>query len=128
MPVQRDIVFIVDSDQAVRDSLRFIVELEGVDVRTCGSCAELLAHPEFRTGCCAIVDGKTLDSDGPDVLEQLESSRDILPILLIVDHISRRLLQRTISAGVFYVVDKPVLDDALLRCLRTLLQLPRKSF
>jgi FixJ family two-component response regulator len=113
----RDVVFIVDADHAVRDSLRFILEVEGMDVRACGDTAELFAHPELSTGCCAVIDGKTL-SDGPDVLERLELRRDILPVVLIADHVSRRLLSRTIAAGLFPVVDKPVLDDTLLRCIR----------
>jgi FixJ family two-component response regulator len=122
MPVARDIVFIVDGDQAVRDSLRFVVALEGMDVRACGSGAELLAHPELDAACCAIVDGKTLDRDGPEVLAKLEAGREILPVVLIADHVSRRPLARTIGAGLFHVVEKPVLDDALLRCVRAVRQ------
>jgi FixJ family two-component response regulator len=116
----RDVVFIVDDDQAVRDSLRFIIELDGMDVRICGSCAELLAHPELDTGCCAVIDGKTLSRDGQEILERLETGRDVPPIVLIADHIGQRRFQRAISAGVFRVVDKPLLDDELLRCIRAL--------
>jgi FixJ family two-component response regulator len=114
----RDIVFIVDRDHAVRDSLRFAVELDGVNVRTCGSCVELLRHPELGAGCCAVIDGETLDQEGPGVLDRLEMRNDKLPVVLIADHLSRRRLARTISAGLFQVVDKPVMDDALLRCIR----------
>jgi FixJ family two-component response regulator len=120
MPAYRDIVFIVNGDRAVRDSLRFVVELDGMNVRTCSSCAELLAHPELDSGCCAVVDGKTLDGDGADILARLERGRDLLPIVLIADHIGRRRFHRVVSEGLFSVVDQPVLDDALLRCIRAL--------
>jgi FixJ family two-component response regulator len=117
MPPGR-VVFIVDRDQAVRDSLRFSIELDGLDVRTCGSGRDLLTHPEFGEGCCAIVDGKTLYRDGPDVITQLQSAGEMLPIVLITDHVSRRLLAQAIGSGRFHLVDKPVLDDALLECVR----------
>ena len=122
MPAGRDIVFIVDRDQAVRDSLRFAVELDGMNVRTCGNCVELLKHPELDAGCCAIIDGETLDQAGPDVLDRLEMRRGALPVVLITDHVSRRRLARPINAGLFQVVDKPVLDDALLHCIRAVRQ------
>jgi len=123
MPDRREIVFIVDGDQAVRDALRFVVELDGMAVRTCSSCTEMLAHPELDTGCCAVIDGKTLGRDGAEILAKLELVRDTLPIVLITDHVSRRLFQPAISAGLFLIVDKPVLDDALLRCIRSLRKL-----
>ena len=122
MPAGRDIVFIVDSDHAVRDSLRFTVELDGMSVRTCRNCVELLRHPELGAGCCAIIDGETLNQAGPGVLGRLEMKRDELPVVLITDHVSRRRLARTINAGLFHVVDKPVLDDALLCCIRAVRQ------
>jgi two-component system response regulator FixJ len=113
------VVFVVDRDQAVRDSLRFSIELEGMDVRTCASGTELLAHPEINSGSCAIVDGKTLDEDGDEFVEKLRARSDVLPVVLIVDHVSRRLLSDTIGQGVFHIVEKPVMDDALLHCVRT---------
>lgn len=117
MPADRDLVFIVDTDQAVRDSLRFVIELDGMSVRTCGSCTELLAHPELALACCAIVDGAAFERDGSSVLEQLEAGAS-MPIVLVADHISRRALPRTIAGGRLIVVEKPVMDDALLRCVR----------
>jgi FixJ family two-component response regulator len=117
MPAGR-VVFIVDRDLAVRESLRFTIELDGMKVNTCSSGQELLAHPELAEGACAIVDGKTLHGAGPEVGEGLLAVCEILPIILIADHVSRRLLARMISSGFFHLVDQPVLDDALLRCVR----------
>lgn len=122
MPGGRDIVFIIDADHAVRDALCFTVELDGFAARICGSVAELLAHPERGEACCAVIDGMTLNREGPEVLAILEAARGSLPIVLTVDHVSRRLLARTVEARLFHVVEKPVLDDALLRCVRALLR------
>ncbi|GAB2176976.1 response regulator [Dongia sp. agr-C8] len=112
------VVFIVDRDSAVRDSLRFCIQLDGMDARTCGSGRELLEHPELDNGCCAVIDGRTLDHDGAEVATELQARRHILPLVLILDHVSQRLLARTIDLTEFPVVQKPVLDDALLRCVR----------
>ncbi len=117
MPGTR-VVFIVDRDSAVRDSLRFSVELDGMNARTCGSGRELLEHPELDNGCCAVVDGRTLDHDGAAVATELQARRHVLPLVLILDHVSQRLLARMIDVSLFHVVEKPVLDDALLRCVR----------
>ncbi len=116
------VVFIVDRDQAVRDSLRFDIELDGLDVRTCGTARELLAHPEIGNGGCAVIDGGTLERDDPDIVTRLEAACEVLPVVLIVDPMSWRRLARSLSAGLFHVVEKPVLDDALLRCVRTVLR------
>lgn len=117
------VIFIVDRDLAVRDSLRFSIEVDGMDVRTCNSGQELLDHPELADGCCAIVDGKTLHNDGLQVMARLQASCDRLPIILIVDHVSRRLLTDVIGRGAFHLVEKPVMDDALLRCVRAVRRL-----
>jgi len=117
MPARRDLVFIVDGDQAVRDSLRFVVELDGMDVRTCSSVTDLLTHPDLSAGCCAIVDVRTLGRDR-ELLERLESNQETLPVVLIADHVSRRMLTRPTAPGGFCIVEKPVLDDALLQSIR----------
>jgi two-component system response regulator FixJ len=119
------VIFIVDLDLAVRDSLRFSIEIDGLDVRTCSSGQELLDHPELADGCCAIIDGKTLHRDGPQVLARLQAGCGDLPIILIVDHVSRRLLADAIGHGSFQLVEKPVMDDALLRCVRAVRVDPR---
>ena len=120
MATAREVVFVVDRDHAVRDSIGFSIALEGMEVRTCGSVVELLGHPELGNGCCAIIDGKTLYRDGPDALAKLKMGCKGLPVVLIVDHVSRKLLARAIDEGLFEVVDKPVLDDVLIRCVRAL--------
>jgi hypothetical protein len=51
---------------------------------------------------------------------RLQAGSDTLPIVLIADHVSRRLLAQAIGSGLFHVVDKPVLDDALLQCVRAI--------
>ncbi|WP_395022340.1 response regulator [Dongia sp.] len=112
------VVFIVDRDSAVRDSLRFSIELDGMNARTCGSGRELLEHPELDNGCCAVIDGRTLGHDGAEVATELQARRHILPLILILDHVSQRPLSRLIDLDLFHVVQKPVLDDALLRCVR----------
>jgi two-component system response regulator FixJ len=112
------IVFIMDRDQAVRDSLRFGIELDGMQVRTCSSGKELLEHPELANGGCAVIDGGTLHRDGPEVAAKLLAECPNLPVVLIADHLSRRLLANTIAVDRFHLVEKPVLDDALIRCVR----------
>jgi FixJ family two-component response regulator len=88
-----------------------------MEVRTCGSVNDLLTHPELSAGCCAIVDARTLGRDR-ELLERLESNQETLPVVLIADHVSRRMLIRSLSADAFCIVEKPVLDDALLQSIK----------
>ena len=112
------LVFIIDRDQAVRDSLRFSIELDGMEVRTCDSGKELQAHPDISKGSCAIIDGGTLHRDGPEVAAKLQADYPVLPVVLITDHVSRRLLAHSAGVARFHFVEKPVLDDTLIRCVR----------
>jgi DNA-binding NtrC family response regulator len=120
MPATPALVFMVESDQAMRHSFRFSLELDGFEVRTCGTVAELLAHPDLGTACCAVVDGNTLAHDKPDAIAALEGHRARPPLVLIADHIGRRRFARAIASGLFHVVETPVLDDALVRCIKAL--------
>ena len=52
MTKAQDIVLVVDDDLAVRESLKFALELEGLSVRACGSGEEFLSHPDLPRARC----------------------------------------------------------------------------
>ena len=52
----QEIVFVVDDDLAVRESLKFALELEGLVVRVCGSGAELLRHSDLSHAGCLVME------------------------------------------------------------------------
>lgn len=118
MSAREDLVLIVDSDLAVRESLKFLVELEGMRAEICGTARQFLDHPDLDKARCAIIDSKLPDMAVAEILDRLRTQQNGLNAILIADQMSRSALLRMKAAGARYIVEKPVLDDALLECLR----------
>ncbi len=115
------LVLIVDDDQAVRDSLKFALELDGLSVVTCGSGAELLSHPELGRARCLVLDYQMPAMNGFAVLKELKRRNVSTPVILITAPVSRDVLQRAVAAGVAGVLEKPLLEDILLDKIRHIL-------
>ncbi len=58
------LVLIVDQDRAVRDSLKFALELDGLRVETCGSAIDLMRHPGLWQARCLVLDHHPPAADG----------------------------------------------------------------
>jgi two-component system response regulator FixJ len=115
------LVLIVDDDQAVREALKFALELDGLKVDTCGSGAELLRHPCLESAACLVLDYQMPKMDGFAVLEELKSRGIKLPVILITSPVSKEIVRRANEAGVDAILEKPLLEDVLLKKIRTLI-------
>lgn len=124
MTDERPLVFVVDDDQAVRDSLKFALELENLDVQVCEGGAQLLAHRGLREAACLVIDFQMPRMDGFELIEALRERGLATPVILITGQVTSRLRRRAQAAGVRHVVEKPLLDSVLLETLQTLLQPP----
>ena len=114
----RYIVLVVDDDLAVRESLKFALELEGLAVRVCGSGEELLNYPDLPAARCVLLDYKMPVMDGLDVLEHLAARNMQIPVILITSRATNAVLRRARAAGVRCILEKPLLDGALLDCIQ----------
>ena len=114
MTKRRDLVLVVDDDAAVRQSLKFALELEGLAVHTFGSGAELLRYPELRQARCLVLDYKMPEMDGFAVLDRLAARGVLLPVILITPNAMDGVRTRARVAGVRHVLEKPLSDGALL--------------
>jgi len=119
--VLQDLVLIVDDDQAVRDALKFALELDGLSVDTCDSGAELLRHPRLSTARCLILDYQMPEMNGFAVLKELKRRNITLPVILITAPLSRDVELRALSAGVAGVLEKPLLENVLIDKIRHVL-------
>jgi FixJ family two-component response regulator len=117
----QDIIFVVDNDLAVRESLRFALELEGLTVRPCGSGAELLRHPDLPHGRCVVMECNMPLMDGFEVLDFLAARRATLPAILLTSYASATLRRRAATVGVRYVLEKPILNGSLLERIQEVL-------
>ena len=106
-------VLIIDDDQAVRRSLKFALEVEGMEVRLYGSGAELLADEEVPRRGCLVVDYHLLGISGIDVLDRLRARGVALPAILITTNASRKTRDRAARSGFREVLEKPLQDSSL---------------
>lgn len=118
MPTRSGPVLVVDDDDAVRDSLKFVLRLEGLDVRLYKNGAELLSEATLpRTGCL-VVDYWMPGMDGLELVGHLRNRAVELPAILITGRATGDLLRRASHAGFRGVVEKPFEDGALLDGIR----------
>jgi two-component system response regulator FixJ len=122
MPDRPHAVLIVDDDEAVRDALRFALRLEGFVVHAYSSGGELLAQKELPSATCVVIDEKMPGMDGFELLKLLRVRHITLPSILITSHLTARLRARAAAAGVRWVLEKPLLDNALTECVQAILR------
>jgi two-component system, LuxR family, response regulator FixJ len=114
MTQSQNIVLVVDGDLAVRESLKFALQIEGLAVFVFANGAELLAHPVLRMARCIILDHKMPLMDGFAVLARLAAEKVTVPVILMTAHATESLCRRAATAGVRHVLEKPLLDGALV--------------
>ncbi len=109
----KELIVVVDDDWAVRDSLKFVLEQEGYLVETCCCGEELLSHPGLETACCILLDNKMPTMSGFEVLDRLMDRKIRVPVILMTGPTSSSANNRARAAGVFCILEKPLLDGAL---------------
>jgi FixJ family two-component response regulator len=114
----RPVVAVVDDDDDVRESLRFLLETAGYDVRVYESAQAYLDQLADRAPACLVLDHHMPQITGVELLAQLRQRGADLPTALITGSPSPDLVRRANALGVTRVLEKPLADDALLRFVR----------
>jgi FixJ family two-component response regulator len=122
MPDREHLVLIADDDQAVRDALQFALKLVGVNVHAYGGGAELLADEDLPRARCIIVDDGMPHMNSFELLRRLDARNIRLPAILLTNHATARLRARAGAAGVRLVLEKPLMDDALVDSILTIVK------
>lgn len=107
-------VIVVDDDDAVRNSLKFALELEGLSVRLFRDGAELLAAPDLPRNGCFVIDYNMPGMTGIELVGKLRQRRIESPAILIASHVSDELHGRAAQSGFRIVLEKPLHDSELL--------------
>lgn len=121
MTERQDVVLVVDSDLAVREALKFALEVEGFVVHPCASGLELLTYPDLRLADCLVLEEKMPLMEGVPVLDRLVERNFRVPIILMTSHATDSLRRRAALAGVRHVLEKPFLNGALVDGIHDLL-------
>lgn len=114
------VVIIVEDDKAVRNSLRFSLEIEGFVVRTYGAAHELLNEPSVPAPGCLVVDYLLPGMNGLELLAELRRRQVTLPAILITTRPGHAVRAAAAEAGV-PLVEKPLLDGALFQAIHAAL-------
>jgi FixJ family two-component response regulator len=116
-PDQRPVIAVVDDDRAVRNSLRFALEIEGFSVWTYSDGNELLNDTDLGASSCLVVDQKLPGTNGLQTIAKLRERRISVPAILITSHPSALLMERAAKAGI-PIVEKPFIEDELIDRIR----------
>jgi RNA polymerase sigma factor (sigma-70 family) len=111
---QEAIVYIVDDDPAVRNSLRWLLESVQFKVRACATAQEFLDGYQTTTPGCLLLDVRMPGMSGLDLQAHLSSEGIGIPIIIITGHADVPMAVRALKMGAFDFIEKPFNDDLLL--------------
>jgi two-component system response regulator FixJ len=104
----------VDDDEAVRDSLSFLLESKGYVIKSFSSALDFLAAaPALPTGCL-IVDIRMPEMDGLELQERLKAGALGFPMIVITGHADVPLAVRAMKAGAIDFIEKPFTSETIL--------------
>jgi len=107
-------VIVVDDDEAVRNSLKFALELEGLTVRLFKDGPELLSSEDLPQDGCFVIDYNMPGMTGIELITRLRQRRIDCRAILIASRISDDLHDRAARSGFRNVLEKPLHDSELL--------------
>ena len=121
MPSDKAVVHVIDDDEAVRQSLVFLLGTAGLEVRTYDSATAFLdALPNVVAGC-VITDVRMPVVGGLELLRRLRKLKLAVPVIVITGHGDVPLAVEAMKMGAADFLEKPFDDEALLASVRSAL-------
>jgi two-component system response regulator FixJ len=111
-------VFLVDDDDAVRDSLTLLLEAHGLRVRGFTSGLELLDQGGISPNACLVLDVHMPVMSGLDVLEKLAADGTAPPTVLITGRADSETRRRAVAAGASGLIEKPFDATELMSAIK----------
>src|SRR5688572_17916016 len=111
------LVFVVDDDISVRESLELLIKFAGWQPETFASAEDFLARPRKTTPSCLVLDVSLPDLDGLE-LQKLIADRVDMPIIFITGHGDVPMTVQAMKAGAVEFLTKPFDDEVLLSAIR----------
>jgi len=116
------IVFVVDDDISVRESLESLIRCDGWQPKTFASAQEFLDYPRVHIPNCLVLDVSLPGLNGLDLQSLVADERSDMPIIFITGHGDVPMTVRAMKAGAVEFLTKPFKDDVLLTAIRAALQ------
>jgi len=125
---KRGTVYVVDDDEAVRDSVQWLLEGQDFRVRSFESAEVFLARYDPREVACLIVDIRMDGMSGLELQDRLIERNSPLPIAFITGHGDVPLAVDTMKKGAMDFIQKPFKEDQLVTLVERMLEQARASF
>jgi FixJ family two-component response regulator len=116
------IVFVVDDDVSVRESLELLIRNAGWQPETFESAQQFLSRPRALVPSCLVLDVTLPGLNGLDLQKRVAVDRTDMPIIFITGHGDVPMTVQAMKAGAVEFLTKPFGDDALLSAIRQALQ------
>ena len=114
----KPIVFVVDDDVSVRESLELLIQFAGWQSETFVSAEEFLAHLRVPTPSCLVLDVSLPDLNGLELQKLIASERNEMPIIFMTGHGDVPMTVQAMKGGAFEFLTKPFDDEVLLSAIR----------
>ena len=124
MPDLTSIVFVVDDDVSVRESLELLIQSAGWRAETFTSGDDFLSRPRVRVPCCLLLDVTLPGPNGLELQQQLAERTD-MPIIFITGHGDVPMSVQAMKAGAVEFLTKPLQHDVLVNAIRGALERSR---
>ena len=121
-------VYVVDDDEAVRDSLQWLLEGKDYRVRCFESAEAFLTRYDQREVACLIADIRMGGMTGLELQERLLERKSPLPIVFITGHGDVPMAVNTMKKGALDFIQKPFNEDDLLSVVERMLDHAREAF
>jgi FixJ family two-component response regulator len=116
------IVFVVDDDVSVRESLELLIRWAGWQPETFASAQEFLSHPRVLAPSCLVLDVTLPGLNGLDLQKRVAVDRTDMPIIFITGYGDVPMTVQAMKAGAVEFLTKPFRDDVLLSAIRHALE------
>lgn len=116
------LVFVVDDDVSVRESLELLLRHEGWRVETFESALEFLDRPRGIAPSCLVLDMSMPGINGLELQQRVAVGRPEMPIIIITGHGDVRMTVQAMKAGAVEFLTKPFSDESLLTAIRNAIE------
>ena len=121
------IVFVVDDDVSVRESLEALIRCAGWQPETFASAQEFLSRPRVLAPSCLVLDVTLPDLNGLDLQKRVAVDRTDMPIIFITGYGDVPMTVEAMKAGAVEFLTKPFGDDVLLSAIRHAIERSRTA-
>jgi FixJ family two-component response regulator len=121
------IVFVVDDDVSVRESLELLLRCAGWQAQTFASAQEFLSRPRVLAPSCLVLDVTLPGLNGLELQKRIAADRSDMPIIFITGYGDVPMTVQAMKAGAVEFLTKPFGDDVLLNAIRDAIERSRTA-